>query len=37
LTPEIFDYLEKSTPINADGETRLADAFELMRKEKDIF
>lgn len=37
LTPEIFDYLEKSTPINADWETRLADAFELMRKEKNIY
>lgn len=37
LTPEIFDYLEKSTPINSDWETRLADAFELMRKEKNIF
>lgn len=37
LTPEIFDYLEKSTPINSDWETRLADAFELMRKEKDIY
>ncbi|PZM83266.1 UTP--glucose-1-phosphate uridylyltransferase [Candidatus Gracilibacteria bacterium] len=37
LTPEIFDYLEKSTPINADGETRLADAFELMRREKNIY
>lgn len=37
LTPEIFDYLEKSTPIWGDRETRLADAFELMRKEKDIY
>ncbi|RAL55773.1 UTP--glucose-1-phosphate uridylyltransferase [Candidatus Gracilibacteria bacterium GN02-872] len=37
LTPDIFEYLEKSTPIGGDGETRLADAFELMRKEKDIF
>lgn len=37
LTPEIFDYLEKSTPIWEDWETRLADAFELMRKEKNIF
>lgn len=37
LTPEIFDYLEKSTPINADWETRLADAFELMRREKNIY
>jgi len=37
LTPDIFDYLEKSIPINNDGETRLADAFELMRKDKDIY
>ncbi len=37
LTPEIFDYLEKSTPIWWDWETRLADAFELMRQEKDIY
>ncbi len=37
LTPDIFEYLEKSTPIWWDWETRLADAFELMRKEKDIF
>lgn len=37
LTPEVFDYLEKSTPIWWDGETRLADALELMRKEKDIY
>lgn len=37
LTPDIFDYLEKSTPINSDWETRLADAFELMRKQKDIY
>lgn len=37
LTSEIFDYLEKSTPINDDWETRLADAFELMRKEKNIY
>lgn len=37
LTPDIFDYLERSTPINADWETRLADAFELMRKEKNIY
>jgi len=37
LTPDIFDYLEKSTPINKDWETRLADAFELMRQQKDIY
>jgi len=37
LTPDIFEYLEKSTPIWWDWETRLADAFELMRKDKDIY
>lgn len=37
LTPDIFEYLEKSTPINSDWETRLADAFELMRVEKNIY
>ncbi len=37
LTPDIFKYLEKSTPIWWDWETRLADAFELMRKDKDIY
>jgi len=37
LTPDIFDYLEKSTSWKKDWEIRLADAFELMRKEKDIF
>lgn len=37
LTPQIFEYLEKSTPINSDGETRLADAFELMRKDTKIY
>lgn len=37
LTPDIFDYLEKSTSWKNDWEIRLADAFELMRKEKDIF
>jgi UTP--glucose-1-phosphate uridylyltransferase len=37
LTPEIFDYLEKSTSWVWDWEIRLADAFELMRKEKDIY
>ncbi len=36
LTPDIFEYLEKSTPIWGDGETRLIDAFELLRQEKDI-
>ncbi len=36
LTPDIFEYLEKSTPLSGDWETRLIDAFELMRKEKDV-
>jgi len=36
LTPEVFDYLEKA-PHGKDWELRLADAFELMRKEKDIY
>jgi UTP--glucose-1-phosphate uridylyltransferase len=36
LTPDIFDYLEKA-PHWKDGELRLADAFELMRQEKDIY
>jgi UTP--glucose-1-phosphate uridylyltransferase len=37
LTPDIFDYLEKATSWKNDWEIRLADAFELMRKEKDIY
>jgi len=37
LTPEIFDYLEKAESGKNDGEIRLADAFELMRKQKDIY
>lgn len=39
LTPDIFDYLEKAknNRISKDGELRLADALELMRKEKDIY
>jgi UTP--glucose-1-phosphate uridylyltransferase len=37
LTPEIFDYLEKANPWKSDWEIRLADAFELMRKNKDIY
>jgi len=36
LTPDIFDYLEKA-PQGKDWELRLADAFELMRQEKDIY
>ena len=37
LTPEIFSYLEKATSSSWDWEIRLADALELMRKEKDIY
>lgn len=37
LTPDIFWYLEKSTSGKDDWEIRLADAFELMRKEKNIY
>jgi UTP--glucose-1-phosphate uridylyltransferase len=36
LTPDIFHYLEKA-PQWKDWELRLADAFELMRQEKDIY
>ncbi|MDD4151832.1 MAG: UTP--glucose-1-phosphate uridylyltransferase GalU [Candidatus Gracilibacteria bacterium] len=36
LTPEIFDYLEKAGE-GKDGEKRLADAFALMLKDKDIY
>ena len=36
LTPDIFEYLERSTPIWWDWETRLIDAFELLRQEKAI-
>lgn len=36
LTPDIFDYLEKA-PSWKDWELRLADAFELMRQDKDIY
>ncbi len=37
LTPEIFDFLEQANPWKSDWEIRLADAFELMRKQKDIY
>ena len=37
LSPEIFKYLEKSVSWSWDWEIRLADAFELMRKKKDIY
>ncbi len=36
LTPDIFDYLEKSSSWK-DGEKRLADAFAMMIKDKDIY
>lgn len=36
LTPDIFHYLEKA-PLGKDWELRLADAFDLMSKEKDIY
>jgi len=36
LTPDIFEYLEKA-PHGKDWELRLADAFELMRQDKDIY
>jgi UTP--glucose-1-phosphate uridylyltransferase len=37
LTSDIFKYLEKSESWSWDWEIRLADAFELMRKKKDIY
>jgi UTP--glucose-1-phosphate uridylyltransferase len=37
LTPDIFRYLENSTSWKWDWEIRLADAFELMREEKNIY
>lgn len=37
LTPDIFTYLEQVTPTGKDGEIRLADAFECMRQETDIY
>ena len=39
LTADIFDYLEKAknNKISKDWELRLADALELMRKNKDIY
>ncbi len=37
LNSEIFNYLEKSTSWSWDWEIRLADAFELMRKDTDIY
>lgn len=37
LTPNVFDYLEEASSNAWEWEIRLADAFELMRKEKDIY
>ena len=37
VTNDIFKYLEKASNMKASWEIRLADAFELMRKEKDIY
>jgi UTP--glucose-1-phosphate uridylyltransferase len=37
LTSDIFKYLEKAESWSWDWEIRLADAFELMRKKKDIY
>ncbi len=37
LTPDIFEYLEKSEALHSDWETRLIDAFEAMRKDRDVY
>ena len=37
LNNEIFDYLEEVSNWKMDWEIRLADAFELMRRDKDIY
>lgn len=37
LTPDIFDYLEKSESLHSDWEIRLIDAFEAMRKDKNVY
>lgn len=37
VTSDIFDYLEKASDMKPSWEIRLADAFELMRQEKDIY
>jgi len=37
LNSDIFDYLEQSASKKVSWEIRLADAFELMRQEKDIY
>ncbi len=37
LNNDIFDYLEQATSKKVSWEIRLADAFELMRQEKDIY
>jgi UTP--glucose-1-phosphate uridylyltransferase len=37
VTNEIFDYLQKASDMKASWEIRLADGFELMRQDKDIY
>ena len=37
VTNDIFDYLEKASDMKPSWEIRLADAFELMRQQKDIY
>ena len=37
MNSDIFDYLEQSASKKVSWEIRLADAFELMRQEKDIY
>jgi UTP--glucose-1-phosphate uridylyltransferase len=37
LNADIFQYLEKAASSKMTGEIRLADAFELMRQDKDIY
>lgn len=37
LTPDIFDFLEQASPSKKDWEIRLANAFELMIQQKDIY
>jgi len=37
VTNDIFKYLQQVSDMKASGEIRLADAFELMRQQKDIY
>ncbi|MDR3150780.1 MAG: hypothetical protein LBU14_04185 [Candidatus Peribacteria bacterium] len=37
LNSDIFEYLEKCVNEKPTGEVRLADAFELIRKDKDVY